>query len=92
MAPSDLVVTDQMDRVVGSTEPTRAPRIDVSDEGIKTGVAALLQRVDHAPGLVAQFAKICRPETQKARPSHIKWRGQASFGGCALIGSAGFKP
>ncbi len=44
MAPSDLVMTDQMDRVVGSTEPTRAPRIDVSDEGIKTGVAALLQR------------------------------------------------
>lgn len=45
MAPSDLVVTDQMDRVVGSTEPTRAPRIDVSAEGIKTAVAALLQRV-----------------------------------------------
>jgi hypothetical protein len=44
MAPSDLVVKDQTDRVVGSTEPTRAPRIDVSAEGIKTGVAAALQQ------------------------------------------------
>jgi hypothetical protein len=28
---------------VGPTEPTRGPRIDVSVEGIKTGVAAALQ-------------------------------------------------
>ena len=34
----------QTDRVVGSTEPTRGPRIDVSAEGIKTGVAAALQQ------------------------------------------------
>ena len=92
MAPSDLVVSDQMDRVVGSTEPTRAPRIDVSDEGIKTGVAALLQRVAYDSTRGTKFAKICGPEMQKARPSHIKWRGQASFDRCALTGSAGLKP
>ncbi len=77
---------------MGSTEPTRAPRIDVSVEGIKTGVAALLQRMAEALALGTKIAKICGQEAQKARPSHIKWRGQASFGRRALVGSAALRP
>ncbi len=42
----------QTDRVVGSTEPTRGPRIDVSVEGIKTGVAATLQQAISAVALI----------------------------------------
>ncbi|MEY3233629.1 MAG: hypothetical protein RL230_900 [Pseudomonadota bacterium] len=83
MAPSDLVVMDQMDRVVDSTEPTRGPRIDVSAEGIKTGVAALLQRMACVAAAAPHFPQNEGPETQKACPNH-RWRqGQTFFNRCA---------
>jgi hypothetical protein len=83
MAPSGLDVLVQTDRVVGSTEPTRAPRIDVSVEGIKTGVAALLQRVVRAAAATLHFPQNEGPETQKARPNNRWRRGQAFFNRCA---------
>jgi len=79
MAPSDLVVMDQMDRVVGSTEPTRGPRIDVSAEGIKTGVAAALQQALSAVSSFQHFLSNNVSETQKARPYHLMRREQALF-------------
>ncbi|OYU74997.1 MAG: hypothetical protein CFE32_15935 [Alphaproteobacteria bacterium PA3] len=63
---------DQMDRVVGSTEPTRGPRIDVSAEGIKTGVAAALQHAILGSLPTRHFPPTKRPETQKACPNRMK--------------------
>jgi hypothetical protein len=55
---------------VGSTEPTRGPRIDVSAEGIKTGVAAALQQAISAVSSIQLFLSNKGLETQKARLHH----------------------
>jgi hypothetical protein len=69
----------QTDRVVGSTEPIRGPRIDVSAEGIKTGVAAALQQALSAVSSIRHFLPNKVSETQKARPYHLMRREQALF-------------